>query len=126
MPPHFSRDAQVFKFTDQGGQQSCRDTEEFPKGLPECLFFSSHLFLIGRRRPSQSPAVCSNHPQDAQSQQGNEGVPGDEMKEHWGSSGSTVGRSNLEIRAGRDRIWHFGLARAGREQRGNVTRGLLR
>lgn len=75
LPPHLSRDAQVLKFTAQRGQRSFRHTWEFPKGLPEWLFFSSHVFLIGRRRPSQSSAVGSNHPQDAQSQQGNEGGP---------------------------------------------------
>lgn len=61
LPPRLSRDAQALKFTAQSGQGSCRHTWEFPKGLPECLLFSSHVFLIGRRMPSQSPAVGSNH-----------------------------------------------------------------
>lgn len=79
---------------------------------------------ISHRKEDAQPKPCCGQQsfQDAQSQQGDEGVPGAEMKER---SGSTLGCSNLEIRAGRDRIWHFGLARAGREQQGGVTWGLV-
>lgn len=53
----------------------------------------------------------------------NRGVPGAAMKECRGSSSSTVGHSNSEIRAKRERVGRFGSAGAGREQQGNVTWG---
>ena len=84
-------------------------------------FFPPEYFSCEAESPTASPAAgtinCKMH-------RANSGVPGAKRTGHRGSSSSTVECNDAETGAERERVGHFGSgAGAGREQRGNVTRG---